>query len=153
MLNMSQLDRFEELAQRLVEGTFKRLFQAGEQPQNRTATTREVLSIAASLQAAERWALHLNGTRLSLGQPVVNIGRALDNDLILDDLTASRYHAQLRWRQGQYFLYPPDSSRRASGSTPHTTLNGEMVAGPPLPLHPGDTLSLGQSTLVVTVSD
>ena len=124
MLCMSRLDRFEQLAQRLVEGTFVRFFQprkasATPQPLKKERTqTKEALRLATGSQRASRWTLHIESRRLSLGEPVINIGRALDNDVILDDSTVSRHHAQLRWRQGQYFIYPPDSSLRDSETQP-----------------------------------
>jgi pSer/pThr/pTyr-binding forkhead associated (FHA) protein len=53
----------------------------------------------------------LEGQRhVNLTQPTVSIGRALDNDVIIDDPRVSRHHAQLRHRYGHYVLYDLDSS-------------------------------------------
>jgi hypothetical protein len=55
--------------------------------------------------------LVLEGRRhVNLTQPVVSVGRALDNDVIIDDPRVSRHHAQLRHRYGHYVLYDLDSS-------------------------------------------
>ncbi len=154
---MSQLDRLEQLAQRLVEGTFSRFFQPqqeapGAQPVDRTQT-REVLRLSAGMQRAGRWALQLNDRRLSLGEPVINRGRARDNDVILNDPTVSRYHAQLRWRQGRYMLFPPDASLRetAARARPHTTVNQVDVSTEPQPLAHADVLQRGQTIITVLI--
>ncbi|MEA3376848.1 MAG: DUF3662 and FHA domain-containing protein [Chloroflexota bacterium] len=55
--------------------------------------------------------LILEGRRhVNLTEPVVSIGRALDNDVIIDDPRVSRHHAQMRHRYGHYVLYDLDSS-------------------------------------------
>ncbi|MFO7743610.1 MAG: DUF3662 and FHA domain-containing protein [Anaerolineae bacterium] len=55
--------------------------------------------------------LILEGRRhVNLTEPVVSVGRALDNDVIIDDPRISRHHAQLRHRYGHYVLYDLDSS-------------------------------------------
>jgi hypothetical protein len=160
---MSQLDRLEELAQRLVEGTFSRFFQADKNsppppPTHATPTeTREVLRLAGGISQAKSWALWVAGNRLPLGEPVVTVGRALDNDIVLTEPTVSRYHAQLRWRNGGYVLCPPDApSGPASvptermGSAPHTRVNGQSPATEQ-PLAAGDQLEFGQTGITVEV--
>jgi len=69
---------------------------------------------------------------VELTQPVVSIGRALDNEIILEDPRVSRHHAQLRRRFGRYILYD-------LGSSGGTTVNGYPVQE--CVLHPGDVLS------------
>ncbi|MFI9769094.1 FHA domain-containing protein [Streptomyces sp. NPDC052415] len=67
----------------------------------------------------------------------VRIGRAPDNDLVLDDLVVSRYHAELRAL--------PDGGHEIAdlGSHNGTFLNGSPVtAGPVLP---GDVVGIGHS--------
>lgn len=56
----------------------------------------------------------------SLDRPVINIGRRLDNQLILDNPRVSRTHAQLRVRDGRYVLFD-------LGSTAGTQVNGRSV--------------------------
>lgn len=44
--------------------------------------------------------------------PVVNIGRRLDNQLIIDDPRVSRNHAQLRAIKGRFVVFDLNSTRR-----------------------------------------
>ena len=72
--------------------------------------------------------------------PVRNlrIGRAPDNDLVLDDLLVSRYHAELRKR--------PDGGFEIAdlGSQNGTFVNGRRIATQPLT--DSDTVGIGHST-------
>lgn len=78
--------------------------------------------------------LILEGQRhVNLLQPIVSIGRALDNDLIIEDPRISRHHAQLRRRYGHYVLYDLDSS----GGTKINDYPIEECV-----LHAGDVISL-----------
>jgi hypothetical protein len=77
--------------------------------------------------------LILGGRRhINLLQPTVSIGRALENDVIIEDPRVSRHHAQLRRRYGRYVLYD-------LGSSGGTTINGYPVEE--CVLHAGDVLS------------
>jgi hypothetical protein len=69
-----------------------------------------------------------------LDQPQTNLGRARDNDVILDDPHISRYHARIILRYGQFIVQDLGSSY------------GTMVNGHPVEecvLRPGDRLVLG----------
>lgn len=66
-------------------------------------------------------------------QNMVRIGRALDNDLIVEDRRVSRYHAQLRRRYNRYIL-------QDLGSSSGTSVNGFPVQE--VVLRPGDVISL-----------
>lgn len=161
---MSQLDRLEALAQRLVEGTFNRFFKA-DAPASpaadavaRQIDTKEVLRLAADDQPAKHWRLHLPGRQLALGEPVINIGRALDNDIILSEPTVSRYHAQFRWRNGRYVLCPapatPDqhaAQTRPIGMVPYTRVNGQPVTSDQHPLASGDFIEFGKTRITVEI--
>jgi pSer/pThr/pTyr-binding forkhead associated (FHA) protein len=46
-----------------------------------------------------------NGTHLPLQKPIINIGRHQDNQIVIQDPTASRAHCQLRVRWGNYILF------------------------------------------------
>ena len=74
-----------------------------------------------------------------LTQPTIRLGRALDNDLILEDLRVSRYHAQLRHRYGRYIL-------QDLGSSGGTSVNGFPVQE--IVLRPGDVISLSGIDLI-----
>jgi pSer/pThr/pTyr-binding forkhead associated (FHA) protein len=71
--------------------------------------------------------------RMPLTEAVITIGRALSNDIILDDRRVSRQHAQLRRRYGQYVIYDLDSSGG-------TTVNERTIRE--TPLQPGDVIGL-----------
>ncbi len=68
-----------------------------------------------------------------LAHPTVRIGRALDNDLILEDKRVSRHHAQLRRRYGRYIL-------QDLGSRGGLKVNGFPVQE--CVLRPGDVIVL-----------
>ncbi len=67
----------------------------------------------------------------------VRIGRAPDNDLVIDDLLVSRHHAELR--------AGPDGGHRIAdvGSHDGTYLNGRRVTE--APVRPGDIIGIGHS--------
>jgi hypothetical protein len=77
--------------------------------------------------------LILEGHRhVDLRQSVVSIGRALDNDIIIEDPRVSRHHAQLRQRYRHYVLYD-------LGSSGGTKINDYPVEE--CVLHSGDIIS------------
>ncbi len=84
--------------------------------------------------AAYRLAARADGSRYPVAKSVVTLGRALDNDVVLEDTRVSRYHAELRLREGRYYL-------RDLRSTNGTLVNGRPVVEEPL--KPGDLVSLG----------
>jgi pSer/pThr/pTyr-binding forkhead associated (FHA) protein len=69
-----------------------------------------------------------------LAKPIINIGRRLENDLVIDDPRVSRNHAQLRAIEGNYVLF--DLS-----STGGTFVNGNRVTQ--TIIYPNDSISLG----------
>ena len=75
----------------------------------------------------------------SLNRPVINIGRRLDNHLVLDDPHVSRQHAQLRAHRGRFTL-------RDLNSTSGTTVNGRLVKQQEL--HPGDVVGVASIELI-----
>src|SRR5713101_856175 len=82
----------------------------------------------------------LAGQRLSVKTPVVNIGRADYNDLVVPDPSVSTSHAKLQRREGVWVLEDLDS-------TNGTFVDGEQVKGE-APLAPGATVRLGDVQLV-----
>src|SRR5205085_10985383 len=53
-------------------------------------------------------------------KPVVNIGRQLTNDIIVEDKRVSRYHAQIKYQSnGQFMIFD-------LGSTNGITINGTL---------------------------
>jgi len=61
--------------------------------------------------------------RWPLAKAVTTIGRAEDNDIVVDDRWVSRYHAQLRRDEGSYVVVDQDSKNG-------TLVNGQRIAGP-----------------------
>jgi len=105
--------------------------------------TQGVKAIPRSAADARRWTLRLGERAFPLGEPVIRLGRALSNDVILDDPRVSRRHAQLRWRGGSYHL--SDMASRGG-----TSLNGQSLhQDEELPLNAGDVINLAGVTLTV----
>jgi hypothetical protein len=118
----------------------------GAEP-NGADDTQGVSVIPQSAADASRWILRLRGRVFPLGEPVIRLGRALSNDVILDDRRVSRRHAQLRWRAGSYHLSD-------MGSQGGTTLNERTVQqGEEHPVSAGDLISLAGITLAVEVEN
>jgi pSer/pThr/pTyr-binding forkhead associated (FHA) protein len=69
------------------------------------------------------------------------IGRAPDNDIVVNDLLASRRHAQVASEAGTFLWHDRD------GVTRPTHINGNAV-GQPHALQDGDTIEVGATTLV-----
>lgn len=89
--------------------------------------------------------LIVNGTNIyPLDQTVINIGRRLDNDLVIDDRRVSRVHAQLRAIRGKYIISD-------LGSTDGTRVNGKRVTQQAL--RSKDVISLAGVPLVYSQDD
>lgn len=74
-----------------------------------------------------------------LTQTVVNIGRRMDNQLVIDDPRVSRNHAQLRAIKGRFIVFDLNS-------TGGTFVNGQRTSQSVL--YPGDVISLAGVALV-----
>ena len=108
----------------------------GETQEIARSELRTALAEARRMQAY----LILDGKRhIALSRPVVTLGRALDNDIVIDDTRVSRHHAQLRLRSGRYVIYD-------TGSSGGTTVNGESLTE--RVLAPGDVVGLAGYALV-----
>jgi hypothetical protein len=74
--------------------------------------------------------------QFDLGGPLIGIGRASDNDVIVDDPMVSRHHCQLKLQHGAY------------GFTDLGSRNGSLVNGQPvteIALGPGDIIRIGDT--------
>ncbi|MDG4834639.1 FHA domain-containing protein [Solwaraspora sp. WMMD1047] len=81
----------------------------------------------------------LAGTRITLGEAQITIGRAEDSTLVITDDYASARHARLVPRAGQWFV-------EDLGSTNGTYLDRAKVSGPtPVPL--GVPIRIGRTSL------
>jgi pSer/pThr/pTyr-binding forkhead associated (FHA) protein len=85
------------------------------------------------------------GERLLVKVPIVNIGRADYNDLVLADESVSSQHAKLTRREGVWILTD-------LGSTNGTMVDGEKVAED-TPLAPGCFVRFGDIQLVFEPTD
>jgi pSer/pThr/pTyr-binding forkhead associated (FHA) protein len=75
----------------------------------------------------------------ALSEAVVNIGRRLENQLVIDDPRVSRNHAQLRAIKGRFVLFDLNS-------TGGTFVNGQRTSQ--TVLYPGDVISLAGVALI-----
>lgn len=87
----------------------------------------------------------LKGTRIPVRVPVVNIGRAEYNDVVLADDSVSTAHAKLQRREGVWVLTD-------LGSTNGTFVDGEAVSGE-VPIGPGVTVRFGQVSTMFEPTD
>ena len=81
----------------------------------------------------------LSGTRITLGDQAILVGRADDSTLVLTDDFASSRHARLTNRGGQWYV-------EDLGSTNGTLVNGRRVGRQELA--DGDVIRIGHSVLV-----
>ena len=81
----------------------------------------------------------LSGTRITLGEQAILIGRADDSTLVLTDDFASSRHARLTNRGGSWYV-------EDLGSTNGTYLDQQRVQGPLL-VNPGQPIRIGQTAL------
>lgn len=77
------------------------------------------------------------GKVYSLEESDISIGREVGSDVFINDVEVSRAHARLTMHVGNYIL-------EDLGSTNGTFVNGQRVTGSHI-LHPGDTITLGES--------
>lgn len=87
----------------------------------------------------------LKGKRLPVRAPVVNIGRADYNDLVLPEPSVSTAHAKLQRRDGVWVLAD-------LGSTNGTFIEGEPVTDE-TPLTPGATIKFGEVAVLFEPAD
>jgi pSer/pThr/pTyr-binding forkhead associated (FHA) protein len=76
--------------------------------------------------------------QFDLGGALISIGRASDNDVILDDPLVSRHHCQLKLQHGAYGLAD-------LGSRNGSWVNGERVSE--VALGPGDRIRIGSTEI------
>lgn len=77
----------------------------------------------------------LSGTRWTVSDKVITLGRAQDCDIVLPERQVSRYHARIEQDESGYIL-------RDLGSKNGTYVNGEAVRGQPYRLRDGDEIEL-----------
>lgn len=85
--------------------------------------------------------VHTDGAprvRFDLGGALISIGRASDNDVIVDDPEVSRHHCQLKLQHGAYSLAD-------LGSRNGSWINGQPVSE--VALGPGDVIRIGSTEI------
>jgi|SRR5690348_4180543 len=87
----------------------------------------------------------LKGTRFQVKTPIVNIGRADYNDLVLNEESISTSHAKLQRREGVWVLVDLES-------TNGTFVDGDKVSGE-TPLAPGAMVRFGDVQTVFEPTD
>jgi hypothetical protein len=114
-------------------------------PEIKTGHLRETTTIAVNIDesedAADRNAFLLVGGDhvYTLTEPVINIGRRVDNHLVINDNRVSRLHAQLRIINNKYVIFDLDS-------TSGTYVNDNLIQQHTL--ETGDVISLAGVPLV-----
>jgi len=84
--------------------------------------------------------LIVGGTKVfPIKTAVTNIGRRVDNHLVIDDPRISRYHSQVRYVRGRFIIFDLNS-------TGGTYVNGQRVNQSVL--YPGDVISLAGLPIV-----
>lgn len=78
------------------------------------------------------------GERITL-RPITSVGRADDNNFILEDPFASAHHALIFWREAQWWVEDLESHNG-------TYLNDRLLSSPQ-PLASGDRLRIGEAVL------
>jgi hypothetical protein len=76
--------------------------------------------------------------QFDLGGPLITVGRASDNDVIVDDPLVSRHHCQLKLQHGAYGFVD-------LGSRNGSTVNGQAVQE--VALGPGDLIRIGNTSI------
>jgi len=112
---------------------------AGETQDAFSATPAAVSGIDAPTLPENAFVIVEGVKEFALREAVINIGRRLDNHLVIDDPRVSRQHAQLRAIEGRFVLFDLDSS---GGSF----VNGQRVSQGIL--YPGDVISLAGVSLI-----
>jgi hypothetical protein len=137
--------RVEAALRARVRGELTGLVVDLPRPRRLGDTARELAtSMLRGLAAAGR-VLHKAPSTLTLPagpQLRFTIGREPACDMTLSDNTVSRWHASLHREQGAWLLSD-------LGSTNGTRLNGWRVSGP-IQVAPGDLVSFGAATFVLT---
>lgn len=76
--------------------------------------------------------------QFDLGGPLITVGRASDNDVIIDDPLVSRHHCQLKLQHGAYGFVD-------LGSRNGSRVNGQAVQE--VALGPGDLIRIGNTSI------
>jgi hypothetical protein len=117
---------------------------AGHEESGRTMIYSTAGRVAEPLEERARSRLEsalllIDGKRMLVGPTGVTLGRSRQCDVVLDDASVSRQHAEIRPRGGSWVLTD-------LGSTNGSCLNGRRIDSPEL-VKPGDEIELGTSLI------
>lgn len=105
-----------------------------------TAPTNLVSEGIHALHSIPKAFLIVGGTQIfTLQDEIINIGRQLENNLVVNDPRVSRKHAQVRVIKGRHVLFD-------LGSSGGTKVNNKPIKQ--VTLHPGDVITLAGVPLV-----
>ncbi len=115
-----------------------------KRPSGTTTQLQSKESVEAEIQKAivalDAFLLIEGQRQIPLNRPQFSLGRKMENDVVLDSATVSRFHAQIRWRYGRFVLY--DLSQRKG----RTKVNGQAVSD--CVLKSGDVITLSDVSLL-----
>ena len=131
------------LSRQQVRVEAEHTIQADEPTQIRPKVPSET-AVKSAIQAIDAFLIIGGRRHVPLDQPLINIGRRADNDIVLDAPTVSRRHAQIRWRYSRFVLY--DLSNRG-----RTLVNDQPITEQAL--QPGDVISLSDVRLIYGEGD
>jgi hypothetical protein len=127
----------EDLTRGQIETETKIVAKEGEVEETQAIELEEAESEGLAFAPACLYSFDEHNT-FYLSKPVVNIGRADNNDIVLKNKSVSRSHAQI-YRRGKRFYI------RDLESTNGTYVNGKLVREKAL--KPGDIITLGEAKL------
>jgi hypothetical protein len=79
------------------------------------------------------------GKTYVIDRPITHLGRKTTNDIVINDQRVSRYHAEIRYEQGEFIIYD-------LGSMNHVVINGAPQQR--AVLRNGDVVTLGSYSFV-----
>jgi hypothetical protein len=131
------------VAANVVDERGDRMREATPMPASNDTMIIDAAAAAGPPESARRAYLLVStrGSRpvqFDLGGPLIGIGRASDNDVILDDPMVSRHHCQLKLQHGAYGFTD-------LGSRNGSTVNGQTVSQ--IALGPGDVIRIGDTEI------
>jgi pSer/pThr/pTyr-binding forkhead associated (FHA) protein len=131
------------LARQQVRVEAEHTVQADEQTQIQPRPLSEE-AVKSAIQAIDAFLIVGGRRHVPLDQPIINLGRRGDNDIVLNAPTVSRRHAQIRWRYSRFVLY--DLSNRG-----RTFINDQPITEQAL--QPGDVIMLSDVRLIYGEGD
>ena len=81
--------------------------------------------------------LILNQMIYPITQPITHIGRKADNDMVINEASVSRFHAQIRVENGRFVLYDLNSR---NGTIVNKTRVKELRLKPGMLIHFGEVM-------------